>query len=258
MPTDYESEFSFLGMHFIPLTTISSSFCGFSTDQFRASHRFHRHGLLQQPIEQQNAGTGSSAIKAESELIQIVIYVRGAHGSLVGPHQPTLEQGSHLIDSWQQIISQLNGRANHPVIVAQSLQTAVTPPIISLNSSPRLNGFTHRWLQAGSGSIINSCEANSANLSSISLSSDQNQCFASSPTPSLARVWCPDEGLIDFNGPSQTISTRPHHCSPQLMQPGPSRAVAAQAQHPLHAQCTRTRFLIGDIPDSLEPNSQRF
>jgi len=31
---------------------------------------------------------------------------------LVGPHQPTLEQGSHLIDSWQQIISQLNGRAN--------------------------------------------------------------------------------------------------------------------------------------------------
>jgi len=106
-------------------------------------------------------------------------------------HQPTLEQGSHLIDSWQQIISQLNGRANHPVIVAQSLQTAVTPPIISLNSSPRLNGFTHRWLQAGSGSIINSCEANSANLSSISLSSDQNQCFASSPRPRLPECGAP-------------------------------------------------------------------
>src|SRR5208337_4600994 len=151
-----------------------------------------------------------------------------------------------------------NGRANHLVIVAQSLQTAITPPVISLNSSPGLNRFTHRWLQAGSGGVINACKANSANLASISLSGDQNQRLASGSTASLAGMGCPNEGLVDFNGASQTISTWPHHCSPKLMQPGPSRAVAAQPQHPLHAQRARTRFLIGNIPDSLEPNSQRF
>lgn len=56
----------------------------------------------------------------------------------------------------------------------------------------------------------------------------------------------------------KTIATVPHHRPTQLVQPGPSRLVAAEPQLSLEAQSTHAVLLAGEEPHRQKPRLQRF
>jgi hypothetical protein len=55
--------------------------------------------LLQKAVEQKAASSGSSAIETKRELVQVVVQMLATHASLMGSHQPSLEQGRHEMNS---------------------------------------------------------------------------------------------------------------------------------------------------------------
>ena len=61
------------------------------------------HSLLRQTKKELASALGSPPIEPERELIQIVVQVLMADRSLVGSHQPPLEQGDHQVNPWHQL-----------------------------------------------------------------------------------------------------------------------------------------------------------
>src|SRR3974390_574631 len=66
-------------------------------------YRVDTHGLLHEAEKQLAPTLGSSPIKAERELIQIVVQVLVADGSLMSSHQPSFEQGNHTVNARHQL-----------------------------------------------------------------------------------------------------------------------------------------------------------
>ncbi len=62
--------------------------------------------------------------------------------------------------------------------------------------------------------------------------------------------------LIDFDLAMQQISTRPDHSPAQAVQHGPCSFIASKAKNTLQTQCTDAVFLVGDVPNSGEPNAK--
>src|SRR5882724_2801431 len=231
-------------MHFIPLPPI---YCGLglcegaATDQFLACDGRQSDCLLQQPVEKHPARARSAPVEPKRELVQVVIQVRRSDCSLVCAQQPSLEQGGDEVDPEQQVISQFDGWLDHFVVVSQNSQPAISRPIVGLNMSARFNGLPHGRLQTGRRSVLYSGQANPPNLSTVGLSRNQNQGLIGRATPPLTRPWPANEGFIDLDHPSQSISIRAHHGPPQLVHPVPGGSITAQTQNPLHAQSTGTR-----------------
>jgi len=65
------------------------------------------HGLLREPVEKLPPSFGRSAIEAEGKLVQVVVQMQVRNGSLVGPQQPSLEQGRDAMDPRQHLVPQL-------------------------------------------------------------------------------------------------------------------------------------------------------
>jgi len=66
------------------------------------SYRIDSHSLLGKAEKQLAPTLGSASVKAERELIQVVFEVLVADRSLMGPDQPSLEQGNHAVNPWHQ------------------------------------------------------------------------------------------------------------------------------------------------------------
>ena len=62
--------------------------------------------------------------------------------------------------------------------------------------------------------------------------------------------------LVNFDLTMQQISAGSDHGSPQAMQHGPGCLVASKAKNTLETQGADTVLLVGDIPNSCEPNAQ--
>ena len=79
-----------MGIHFAPLATTCCG-VGFSgSDQGPVGRRFSVGCLLEQTIEEQASGARLSPVESEGELIEVVVQVPGADGSLMGSQQPAL------------------------------------------------------------------------------------------------------------------------------------------------------------------------
>ena len=66
------------------------------------------------------------------------------------------------------------------------------------------------------------------------------------------------KGLIDLYGTAEPLSIWAHHRPPEFVQPGPGRLVASEAQDSLQAEGAYSVLLVGEIPDRLEPDPERF
>lgn len=66
-------------------------------DQFPDRRRPRAHGALQEPKEQQPAGTSVTAVEPEGDLVQVGLQVPGGDPGLVGTGQPALEQARHPV-----------------------------------------------------------------------------------------------------------------------------------------------------------------
>src|ERR1035441_3029082 len=100
--------------------------------------------------------------------------------------------------------------------------------------------------------------ANAPNPVSIFLRSNHNQRLASRLTSPNALLFATPVCLVHFHHSGEAVPPRPHHGTPQFMQPSPRGVVAPQAQNPLEADSAGTVLLAGDCPHRPKPNRQRF
>ena len=54
--------------------------------------RFHRDGLLREPVEEFAAVTRRAPVEAERELVKVVVQVSASDGPLMSPEQPALQE----------------------------------------------------------------------------------------------------------------------------------------------------------------------
>ena len=72
-------------------------------DEVLVGDWLHRNSLLHEPIEELAARARRAPVEAEGELVEVVVEVVEADGTVVRPEEPTLQQRRHLMDPWQQV-----------------------------------------------------------------------------------------------------------------------------------------------------------
>src|SRR3954452_398258 len=92
----------------------------------------------------------------------------------------------------------------------------------------------------------------------IFLCSNHNQCLVLRLPSSNRCLFGAPVGLVYLYPARQPVPPRSHHGTPQLMEPGPCRVVAPQAQHPLQPDGAGTVLLTGHRPHGPKPQRQRF
>ena len=155
-------------MYFIPLTPIGSTCLEWAaTDESLTEYRLQGDSLLHQPIEQQAARAGCTAVETKGEFVEVIVQMVWPYRALVRTKQPSFEQGSNSIDTRQKILSQFSGGSNHLVFVAQGLQSAIARPAIGLDASAWLYGLSDSRLQTRSRGVRDPGQANPPNLATI-------------------------------------------------------------------------------------------
>ena len=100
-------------------------------------------------------------------------------------------------------------------------------------------------------------QSDSPDCQTVFLCRDHDDGFLLDRAATLALFRASDVGFVDLNLAGKAIPIRPYHRSAQLVQPSPSRFVAAQPQHPLQAQGADTILLAGYEPHRKKPYAQR-
>ena len=72
-----------------------------SRDDVPVAHRGVRDGEFEDSVEHHSAATGSPAIEAEHELVQVAGQVRDIHRALMGPEQPSLGERGEPVHAGQ-------------------------------------------------------------------------------------------------------------------------------------------------------------
>ena len=178
------------------------------------------------------------------------------YSSLMGPKQPALEECGNSIRQRQKVIADIGILTDNRVGIALGSQRRIPAPTIGAYCATWLNAFFHSGDQAISRCISYSAQANAARPVAFILNRNHNQRLASRSAPPLAWFFSTDVGFIHFNSSRQTVSARSYHGSSQLMQPCPSRMIAAEAQYPLQPEGTDTVLLAHHVPDRAEPQFQ--
>lgn len=60
-------------------------------------------GLLHQPVEQFSAMSGCAPVEAECELVEVIVQMGHADGTLMRAKEPPFEQGNHTVNPGQQV-----------------------------------------------------------------------------------------------------------------------------------------------------------
>src|SRR6476659_7275694 len=113
------------------------------------------------------------------------------------------------------------------MVIAQSLQPGVALPAIRPNLASRFGHRQQCRFQGGGGGILNLLESDAANALLGGLCGNQDQRFALGASTALSGPHTTNERFIHFDFTLQTISSWPNHCTPELMQPCPSRIITS-------------------------------
>src|ERR1700730_18412477 len=97
--------------------------------------RLYGHGLLREPEEQEPPVPGGPTVEAERELVQVVVQMRLAHGTLMGPQQPALEQRRDAVDARKTLHRQILPPAQQgdPMTIASCLEPVVVVPPVGMH-----------------------------------------------------------------------------------------------------------------------------
>src|SRR3972149_734682 len=116
-------------------------------------HWLHRRCLLDQTVEQLPARAGGPAVEPKGELVEVVVEMLGAYGSLMSPHQPPLEERHHPVDAGQQLGgSSLSDRDLMAVTFA--VHAEVPFPAVRVHHAAGGDGLPDKWLQARRGGVL--------------------------------------------------------------------------------------------------------
>jgi len=176
----------------------------------------------------------------------------------MGTQHPALEQAYDTMRTRQEVLAHLAvPLADHPMVVAQTLQPVVRRQPVRMHHAPGRYALLDRSLQALTGVAGHPPQANAADARPVLLSGHHNQGLAGRPAAMLPRLLSAPVRLIYLHRTAETVPSRPHHRSAQLVQPDPRRLVAAQAKDPLQPQGTDTSLLVDHMPHRSKPQPQR-
>ena len=181
-----------------------------------------------------------------------------SNGSLMGSEQPAFQQRCHTVNQREKIFPNMRLFPNHMVKITKLRQGVVTTPAVGTNYRAGLNTSLHRPAQGIAGSVGNALQSDSSDSVAVLLGSNEDQGLPRGPSTTFTRLFPANVCLIDFHCAPKTIPSRSYHGMAQLMQPYPSGSITAQPQHPLKPKCADAVFLVRHIPQSPEPNMQRF
>ncbi len=141
--------------------------------------------------------------------------------------------------------------------VAVRLHALVAQPAIRVHLTAGLDDGVDEALEAIRRCVRHPAQPNPAQPLADVLGSDGNQGLFLGPAATDAILDAPDERLVHFDVAGEPVPAWPHHRPSQLVQPGPGRLVAAQAQHLLQRQRARPGLLTGDGPHRPKPDGER-
>ncbi len=227
-------------------------------DELAVGNRINCRGVLEEPVEQETTRSRTPSVETERVFIQVIVEMLPAHSPLVGSKQPALQQRSHPVDTWHQLVRWFVMLAQNGDLmrVALCLDAVVGRPPVRVDDRSGGDALLDKRVQTVRRHIGNSPQSNPPNSSAVFLRRDGHNrlVFSFSAVNALFRT--AQVGLIHLDAAFEALPARPHHRTAQLMEPSPSCLVAAQAQDPLQAQCTSSRLLTRDMPHRLEPHAQ--
>jgi hypothetical protein len=127
-----------------------------------------------------------------------------------------------------------------------------------MDRAPGFDSFRQEGYQAAGRSIRKNLHADAPDACPVFLCRDGNQGLTFGLPASDAFLQAPQIGFVYLHRSCQPVTARPHHRSPELVQPGPGRLVAAQAQHSLQTQCTGAVLLARQPVHRPQPVHQGF
>ena len=179
--------------------------------------------------------------------------------SLMGPHQPALQERDNPVDSWKQVGGRLGSAAqnNDSMPIAFGLQSIVSFPSICCDQAARLDRVLHKWHKAICRSVQHTTQSDSSDTFAIFLCSDHNHsllfCLAASDTFFPAA----QVRFINFNGSGQPVSAGTNHSPAKFVQPSPCGFVAAKPKNSLQSKRAGPVFLARHPPHGSKPQCQR-
>jgi hypothetical protein len=113
------------------------------------------HSLLREAKEELTSTLRSPSVEAKRELVQIVVEILVADGSLMGSEQPTFEERDNLVHSRHQFRRSLllTTQKRDLVRIALALQWEVAQPPISVDDTTGCDRILHKRNQAFGRSV---------------------------------------------------------------------------------------------------------
>src|SRR5487761_1175149 len=139
---------------------------------------------------------------------------------------------------------------------AVALQGRVSQPSIGMDDAPQHNGVPDKGHEAFRRGIRNLAHTNPADPLPILLYRNNHKSFLQVEPPRQSFLGAADVAFVYFDPAVEQVSPRPDHGAAQLVQPGPGRLIALQAQHPLQSQRAGAILLRCHPPHGAEPHRQ--
>src|SRR5665647_2156490 len=180
--------------------------------------------------------------------------------ALKSAEQPALEQRGDVMNPWHDFVSLFVPAAEgrNAMFVACDRKTRIALPSVGVNCCTRFHGFSNEVEQAFGGNILDAFQSDAPYSATVFLRRDYDDGLFLDLASPLAFFRATNVGFIDFNLAGQSITSRSYHGPTQLVQPRPSRFVAAQAKCPLQPKGAHAILLAGDEPHREKPRTQRF
>ena len=202
--------------------------------------RLGEDGLLDQAGEAVGDALGGPAVEAEDVLVEIGLQVLGADRTMVGAQQPALGEPEDQVDGRQaeRGVAPGPGERDRLVGVARGLEPAIARPAVGGDLGGACDVPPEKANQAAGRSIghrlqAQAAEPAAAQLAAPALDRTRDHGLARGAAAGLARPGAADQGLIGLDPLAERLAVRHDHGAPNLVQPRPSRAVAAKAHLPL-------------------------
>ena len=205
--------------------------------------------------------TRSTTVESKRKLVEIIVKMSGADGTLMGSQEPPLKQRRNEMNPGQQFVSRfwMIAQECDAMAVAMRLQPIVTQPPIGVYQTARFDDIVNKTLKTIGRRVRNTAQANAtdpATAAGLFYGYDNQGLFERPATPNPSFVGT-QVGLVHLDFAVQSVAVRPHHCAAQFVQPGPSRLVAAEPEHLLQPEGAGPGLLTRNVPHCPEPYGER-
>lgn len=179
--------------------------------------------------------------------------------ALESSEQPPLEQRGDGMNARHDFVSLFVPAADdrNVMLVACSREARIAFPPVGVNCRARLHGLSNEVQKAFGGNILDAFQPDAPDCATVFLCRDHDDGLFLNLAAPLALFRAANVGFIDFNLAGKSITSRSDHGPAQLVQPRPSRFVAAQAKCSLQTQGAHAILLAGYEPHREKPRTQR-